>query len=323
MSKDPILEVKNLTTHYFTGKGEVKALDDVSFTLERGESLGVAGESGCGKSTLAFSLINQVQPPGRIVDGSINVNGMEVTTLSEKETREKLRWSKISYVFQGAMDIFTPIYTVGHQMEEPLKYHKGIDGEEAREICEDYLNEVNLDGSIFDRYPHELSGGQKQRVIIATALLLEPYVLIADEPTTSLDVVVEAQIMNLLKRLKKESSISMIFITHDLSILSEVSDKLNIMYAGKIAEIGDSSKIYNNPKHPYTEKLLASIPRLHKDTERLERIPGVPPDLIKPPSGCRFHPRCPYTKKICRDKVPELREVEGRNVACHRAGEVT
>lgn len=323
MRLDPVLDVKNLTTHYFTRNGEVQALDDISFKLSEGESLGIAGESGCGKSTLAYSLINQVQPPGRIVGGTVNVDGIDVTSLSETETREKVRWSKISYVFQGAMDIFTPVYTVGHQMEEPLKYHKGIKGEEAREICGDYLEEVNLDRSIFDRYPHELSGGQKQRVIIATALLLEPSVLIADEPTTSLDVVVEAKIMNLLKRLKRELGISMIFITHDLSILSEVSDKLCIMYAGKIAEIGDSKKIYNDPKHPYTEKLLASIPRLHEDFDRLERIPGVPPDLISPPSGCRFHPRCPYSDKICEREVPEIREVEEREVACHFAGEVT
>ncbi|MFP4005377.1 MAG: ABC transporter ATP-binding protein, partial [Candidatus Hadarchaeia archaeon] len=223
--KDEIaLSVRDLSTHYFTRSGEVQALDDVSFELRKGESLGVAGESGCGKSTMAYSLINQVQPPGRIVKGSVHVDGIDVTSLSEEETREKVRWKKISYVFQGAMDIFTPVYTVGHQMAEPLKYHRGIENDEARQICEEYLEEVNLDGSIFDRYPHELSGGQKQRVIIATSLILSPSVLIADEPTTSLDVVVEAQIMNLLKRLKKESGISMIFITHDLSILSEVSD---------------------------------------------------------------------------------------------------
>ncbi len=319
----PVLDVRNLTTHYFTRKGEVQALDDASFQLARGESMGVAGESGCGKSTMAFSLINQVQPPGRVVGGEVNIDGINTVELSETETREKVRWKRISMVFQGAMDILTPVYTVGHQMKEPLHYHKGITGNEAREKCEEYLGEVGLDTEIFTRYPHELSGGQKQRVIIATSLLLEPDVLIADEPTTSLDVVVEAQIMNLLKRLKKELGISMIFITHDLSILSEVSNKLSIMYAGKFAELGDADKIYNNPKHPYTEKLLASIPRLHKDVERLERIPGAPPNLVAPPSGCRFHPRCPYAEEVCQEEVPEPREVEGRKVACHFAGEVT
>ncbi len=320
---NPVLDVRNLTTHYFTRKGEVQALDDASFQLARGESMGVAGESGCGKSTMAFSLINQVQPPGRVVSGEVNINGINTVELSETETRQKVRWERISMVFQGAMDILTPVYTVGHQMKEPLHHHKGITGKEAREKCEEYLGEVGLDKEIFTRYPHELSGGQKQRVIIAMSLLLEPDVLIADEPTTSLDVVVEAQIMNLLKRLKKELGISMIFITHDLSILSEVSNKLSIMYAGKFAELGNAEKIYNNPKHPYTEKLLASIPRLHKDVKRLERIPGAPPNLVNPPSGCRFHPRCPYAEEVCQEEVPELKEVEGRKVACHFAGEVT
>lgn len=320
---DPVLRVVDLTTHYFTKKGEVRALDDAEFSLDAGQSMGVAGESGCGKSTMAFSLMNQVQPPGRIVGGEVNLDGIDLVKLSETEVRRKVRWKRISMVFQGAMDILTPVYTVGHQMKEPLYYHEGVTGDEAREKCESYLAEVGLDKEIFTRYPHELSGGQKQRVIIATSLLLEPSLLIADEPTTSLDVVVEAQIMNLLKRLKKELGISMIFITHDLSILSEVSNKLSIMYAGKSAELGDADKIYNNPKHPYTEKLLASIPRLHKDVDRLERIPGAPPNLVDPPSGCRFHPRCPYAEEVCRSDVPELREVEGRKVACHFAGEVT
>ncbi|MEF8797906.1 MAG: ABC transporter ATP-binding protein [Candidatus Bipolaricaulota bacterium] len=320
---DPVLDVRNLTTHYFTKKGEVQALDDANFSLNRSESLGVAGESGCGKSTMAFSLINQVQPPGRIVEGEVMIDGINAVQLSESDIRKKVRWKRISMVFQGAMDILTPVYTVGHQMKEPLHYHEGITGEEARKKCEDYLGEVGLDAEIFTRYPHELSGGQKQRVIIATSLLLEPTVLIADEPTTSLDVVVEAQIMNLLKELKKDLGISMIFITHDLSILSEVSNKLSIMYAGKFAELGNAEKIYNNPKHPYTDKLLASIPRLHKDVERLERIPGAPPNLVDPPSGCRFHPRCPYAEPKCQEEEPELREVEGRKVSCHFAGEVT
>lgn len=320
---DSVLEVNDLTTHYFTEKGEVQALDDVNFSLAKGESMGVAGESGCGKSTMAFSLINQVQPPGRIVDGEVKIDGIDSVSLSETEVRKQVRWKKISMVFQGAMDILTPVYSVGHQMKEPLQYHQGIKGDEARKKCERYLEEVGLDKEIFTRYPHELSGGQKQRVIIASSLLLEPTVLIADEPTTSLDVVVEAQIMNLLKRLKKELGISMIFITHDLSILSEVSNKLSIMYAGKFAELGDAEKLYNNPKHPYTEKLLESIPRLHKDVKRLEKIKGTPPNLVDPPSGCRFHPRCPYAKEKCKEEKPEIREVEGRKVACHFAEQVT
>ncbi|MEF8835525.1 MAG: ABC transporter ATP-binding protein [Candidatus Thermoplasmatota archaeon] len=317
MAQRTILEVDELCTHYLTQDGEVMALDDASFKLDKGESIGVAGESGCGKSTMAFSLLNQVQPPGQIMSGSIDLDGIEVTELSEKEARKKIRWNKISMVFQGAMEIMTPVYTVGHQMKEPLKYHKDITGQEARDICEEYLELVNLDGSIFDRYPHELSGGQKQRVIIATALLLEPDVVIFDEPTTALDVVVEARIMNDLKRLRRELDIAMIFITHDLSILAEISDKLAIMYAGWIVELGSADDIYTDPKHPYTEKLVAAIPDLHTDIDRLEYIPGVPPNLVEPPSGCRFHPRCHKAMEVCREKEPEVYDVGGVEVKCH------
>jgi len=316
MSEEAILTVDNLTTHYLTSEGEVQALDEASFQLKKGESIGIAGESGCGKSAMAFSLINLVQPPGQIMDGKIDIDGIDVTTLSESETRKKVRWNKISMVFQGAMEILTPVYSVGQQMEEPLKYHKDITGEKARKICERYLDLVDLDEGIYDRYPHELSGGQKQRVVIATALLLEPNVVILDEPTTALDVVVEARIMNDLKRLRKELDISMIFITHDMSILAEVSDQLAIMYAGWIVEVGPAMEIYKNPKHPYTQKLLAAIPRIHEDIDRLEYIPGVPPNLVDPPSGCRFHPRCPKAMEKCKKKVPDDYEVEGVKVKC-------
>ncbi len=317
MGERTVLDVDGLTTHYLTKDGEVMALDDASFQLDKGESIGIAGESGCGKSTMAFSLLNQVQPPGEIMSGSIDLDGIEVTDLSEKEARKKIRWNKISMVFQGAMEILTPVYTVGHQMEEPLKYHKDITGEEAKRICVRYLELVNLDEGIFDRYPHELSGGQKQRVIIATALLLEPDVVIFDEPTTALDVVVEARIMNDLKRLRKEMDIAMLFITHDLSILAEVSDKLGIMYAGWIVELGSANDIYKDPKHPYTEKLMAAIPDLRTDIDRLEYIPGVPPNLVDPPSGCRFHPRCHKAMEVCKEREPEVYDVDGVRVKCH------
>ncbi|MFO7991870.1 MAG: ABC transporter ATP-binding protein [Thermoplasmata archaeon] len=314
--KDTVLKVEDLSTHYFTSKGVVQALDDATFELKKGESIGIAGESGCGKSTLAFSILKQVQPPGRIVKGSINLDGIEVTKLSESQARKKIRWNKVSMVFQGAMDIMTPVYTAGQQMVEPLKYHRGIKGDKAKEICLKYLDLVNIEHGLFDRYPHELSGGQKQRIIIATALLLEPNVVILDEPTTALDVVVEAKIMNDLKRLKRELDNSMIFITHDLSILAEVSDLLMIMYAGWIVEFGSAKEIYRNPKHPYTQKLLAAIPSLHEDIDRLEYIPGVPPDLTSPPSGCRFYPRCPNAMEKCTKKEPGMYDVDGVKVKC-------
>jgi len=210
------------------------------------------------------------------------------------------------------------VYTVGYQMAEPLMYHKGVKKEDAMEKSTDYLELVGLSPDILTRYPHELSGGMKQRVVIAMALLLSPDLVICDEPTTALDVVVQAQIMNLLKRLKKELEISTIFITHDLSILAEVVDRLAIMYAGKFVEIGDSIKMYRNPVHPYTQKLLGAIPKLHEDLEKLEYIPGTPPNLIHPPSGCRFHPRCPYAMDICKKEEPKMKEVDADHfAACH------
>ncbi|NJE86076.1 ABC transporter ATP-binding protein [Thermococcus sp. CX2] len=305
-----VLEVKDLKMYYFTSKGVVKAVDNITFNLKKGEVLGLAGESGCGKSSLGFTLLGMPTPPGKIVGGSIKIDGREIVGLPEDVLRKEIRWQKISMIFQGAMNALNPVYTVGYQMIEPLLLHKGMDKEDALDRAQKYLELVGLPPDIVYRYPHELSGGMKQRVIIATALLLEPDVVIADEPTTALDVVVQAQIINLMKKLKKELGLSMIFITHDLSILAEISDRVAIMYAGKIIEIGDSEKIYYEPAHPYTQKLLAAIPRLHEDVEKLEFIPGQPPNLITPPKGCRFHPRCPYAMQVCKEQEPELKEID-------------
>ncbi|MBO8174072.1 MAG: ABC transporter ATP-binding protein [Thermococcus sp.] len=305
-----VLEVKDLKMYYFTSRGVVRAVDNVSFELKKGEVLGLAGESGCGKSSLGFTLMGMPTPPGKIVGGSVKIDGREIVGLPEDVLRREIRWQKISMIFQGAMNALNPVYTIGYQMIEPLIYHKGMEKEEALDRAMKYLELVGLSPEIVYRYPHELSGGMKQRVVIATALILEPEVVIADEPTTALDVVVQAQIINLMKKLKKELGLSMIFITHDLSILAEISDRVAIMYAGKIIEIGDSQKIYYEPAHPYTQKLLAAIPRLHEDVDKLEFIPGQPPNLIKPPSGCRFHPRCPYAMQVCREQEPELKEID-------------
>jgi len=305
-----VLEVKDLKMYYFTSRGVVRAVDNVSFELKKGEVLGLAGESGCGKSSLGFTLMGMPTPPGKIVGGSVKIDGREIVGLPEDVLRREIRWQKISMIFQGAMNALNPVYTIGYQMIEPLIYHRGMEKEEALDRAMRYLELVGLSPEIVYRYPHELSGGMKQRVVIATALILEPDVVIADEPTTALDVVVQAQIINLMKKLKKELGLSMIFITHDLSILAEISDRVAIMYAGKIIEIGDSQKIYYEPAHPYTQKLLAAIPRLHEDVDKLEFIPGQPPNLIKPPSGCRFHPRCPYAMQVCREQEPELKEID-------------
>ena len=312
----PLLEVKNLKTYFFTVRGVVRAVDNVSLTIEEGEVLGLAGESGCGKSTLGYSIMRLVPPPGRIVDGRIIFDGNDITRMSEHELRSKVRWKGISMVFQGAMNALNPVYTVGHQVAEPLIVHKGLTKREALEHVKKALKMVGLSPEIVRRYPHELSGGMKQRVVIAMAIILRPKLIIADEPTTALDVVIQAQIMNLFKKLKRELRSSMIFITHDLSLLSELSDKVAIMYAGKIVEIGPSEKIYTDPKHPYTQGLLRSIPRLH-GKEKITWIPGVPPDLRRPPPGCRFHPRCPYAMDICKKEEPPFIEIDpGRFVAC-------
>lgn len=313
-----LMKVTDLKTHFFTTRGVVRGVDGVTFTLGKGEVLGLAGESGCGKSTLGYSLMRLVPPPGRIVEGSIQLGDLELTSMDESTFRREIRWKRISMIFQGAMNALNPVYTIGYQMMEPFKYHTEISEEDARERIARQLELVGLDPEITSRYPHELSGGMKQRVMIAMSLLLHPDLVIADEPTTALDVIVQAQIINLLKKLKKELVLSLIFITHDLSILAEISDRIAVMYAGKMVEIGDSKRIYEDPKHPYTQKLLSAIPKVHEKVERLEFIPGAPPNLANPPAGCRFHPRCPYATKICMEKEPEKTVLdESREVFCH------
>ena len=318
---DNILTVENLKLYYYTSKGVVKAVDDISFTLKKGETLGLVGESGCGKTTTGFALLKMPTPPGKIVGGRIEVDGIDITPLRENEMRRNIRWEKISMVFQGAMNTLTPVYTIGKQMMETLQEHREMERDEARKRIEKYLNLVGLSGDIVKRYPHELSGGMKQRIAIATALFLEPKVIICDEPTTALDVIVQAQIINLLKDLKEKLDLSFIFITHDLATEAEVSDRIAVMYAGKIVEIGTNQQIYGEqgPCHPYTRNLLAATPRLHAKVSELSFIPGAPPDLLEPPSGCRFHPRCTLAMDKCKEEEPPLIEIEEEHmVACWR-----
>lgn len=311
-----MLEVRNLKTYFYTLKGVVRAVDDVSFELKRGEGLGIAGESGCGKSTLAYSLIRLVPPPGKIVEGEIIFKGRDVTKLSEEEFRKEVRWKGISMVFQGAMNALNPVYTIGDQIAEVLMLHQGYTKKEALETAGKLLQMVGIDPKRVRSYPHELSGGMKQRVVIAMALALNPPVVIADEPTTALDVVVQAQILNLMKRLKEELGISVILISHDLSVIAELADKIAIMYGGKIVEYGSSEAIYNNPLHPYTQALLGSIPRLKGEIKDLTWIPGQPPDLVKPPPGCRFAPRCRFAMEKCSQEPPMIEVEPGHKVAC-------
>mgnify|MGYP001164257531 FL=1 len=318
---DNILTVDNLKLYYYTSKGVVKAVDDISFSLKKGETLGLVGESGCGKTTTGFALLKMPTPPGKIAGGKIVLDGIDITPLRENEMRRNIRWEKVSMVFQGAMNTLTPVYTIGKQMMETLQEHREMEREESRKRIEKYLNLVGLSGDIVKRYPHELSGGMKQRIAIATALFLEPKVIICDEPTTALDVIVQAQIINLLKDLKEKLDLSFIFITHDLATEAEVSDRIAVMYAGKIVEIGTNQQIYGEqgPCHPYTRNLLAATPRLHAKVNELSFIPGAPPDLLEPPSGCRFHPRCTLAMDKCKEEEPPLIEIEKEHmVACWR-----
>ena len=317
MSSNVLLEVKDLYTYFYTTKGVVRAVDGVSFTLNKGEVLGIAGESGCGKSTLAYSIIRLVPPPGKIKSGEIYFMGENILKMDRETFRKKVRWKGISMIFQGAMNALNPVYTVGDQIAEVIMIHEGLSKREAYVRVYKLLSLVGIDPRRAHSYPHELSGGMRQRALIAMALALSPSLVIADEPTTALDVVVQAQIMNLLKKLQRDLKTSIILITHDLSLIAEIADKVAIMYAGKIVETGTSEQIYYNPQHPYTKGLLAGIPRIRGEITKLEWIPGVPPDLRNPPPGCRFAPRCKFKFEPCDKEEPPIIEIEpGHYVSC-------
>jgi len=299
------LDVSSLTTRYQTSQGQVHALEDVNFSLEQGESIGIAGESACGKSTLGLSLIRMIQG-GKIISGKIIFDGESILDLTESKFDNDYRWKKISMVFQGAMNSLDPVYTIKQQFIEVLKEHD-YEGDSEKLIL-DSIRSVNLNESVLKKYPHELSGGMKQRIIIAMALLLKPKFVIADEPSTALDVLIQAQIVNLLKKLKKEG-MSIMLITHDLAILSEIADKIGIMYGGGMIEFGSSQDIYKNPKHPYTKGLLESIPTLHGGKPKY--IKGNPPDLLSPKEGCKFIDRCPEAMEKCKKDPPRFKTDSG------------
>ena len=300
------ISIENLTTHYNTTNGSIHALEDVNFSLEKGESVGIAGESACGKSTLGLSLIRMI-PNGKIISGRIIFDGKSFLDIPDSEFDKKHRWKDISMVFQGAMNSLDPVFTIKDQFIELLKEHGHK--ENLEKIIFDSLSSVNLEKNILQKYPHELSGGMKQRVIIAMALLLKPQFVIADEPTTALDVLTQAQIINLFKKLKKDG-MTLMLISHDLSVLSEVAEKIGIMYGGKMVEFGRSSEIFENPKHPYTIGLLESIPRLH-GTKKPKFITGMPPNLLNPGEGCRFIDRCPEAMEKCKQSPPKISTESG------------
>ena len=299
-----LLSINGLFCKYPSSNGPVYAVDDVDFELDFGESLGIAGESACGKSTLGLSLMKMLS--GGKSTGQVIFDGDSLLDMPESQFDDKFRWKKISMIFQGAMNSLDPVFTIEQQFIEILKQHN-FDGN-SNELILDSIHSVNLSDDILKKYPHELSGGMKQRVIIAMALILKPKFVIADEPTTALDVLIQAQIMNLLKKLKK-NGMSFMMITHDLAVLSEIADKIGIMYGGQMVEFGSSKEIYKNPKHPYTQGLLESIPTLKGNIPKY--IPGTPPSLLDPPTECRFIERCPLAIEKCKKLPPKFKTDTG------------
>ncbi|HIE24144.1 MAG TPA: ABC transporter ATP-binding protein [Candidatus Korarchaeota archaeon] len=317
-----VLDVQDLKTYYSLINATVYAVDGVSFRVEEGEVFGLAGESGCGKTTIAKAIMRILPDNGYIAGGKIILDGADITSLSEEEAKE-FRWKKVSMIFQYAMNAFNPVLRVGDQIAEILIEKEGYSKEKAYKKVRELFTMVELEPSRIRDYPHEFSGGMRQRAIIAQALALNPKLLIADEPVTALDVVTQGKIIELLKRLQKDLNLSVLFITHDLSVIAEVSNRVGIMYAGNIVEIGDTVSVFKESLHPYTAKLIGAFPSILGEKKPLQFIPGAPPDLASPPKGCKFNPRCPYAKEICKREIPPLKEVEkGHFAACHFSGEL-
>jgi peptide/nickel transport system ATP-binding protein len=315
----PILDVQNLSTYYLTDRGPVRAAEGVSFDLDKGEAMGLAGESGCGKTTVALSLLKILPSNGQVVGGKILAKNIDIVKLSEAEMRKRVRWKIISMIFQGAMNAMNPLYKVGDQIVEAIKLHEPeVTRREAKERAAKLLEMVGIDASRVENYPHEFSGGMKQRALIAMSLCSNPEIVIADEPGTALDVIVQAQVLRLMIELKEKLNLSMIMISHDLSMIAEVCQKLAIMYAGHLVEYGDIVKLFKNPLHPYTVDLIESFPSIRAEKQEMVSIPGFPPNLLNPPSACRFHTRCKYAMDICRKETPKLVEVSPNHfAACH------
>ncbi|MEM1589133.1 MAG: ABC transporter ATP-binding protein [Candidatus Bathyarchaeia archaeon] len=313
-----LLKVENLRIYFKILRGEVRAVENVSFSLVKGQSLGLAGESGCGKTTTALSILRLLPSNAEIKEGRITYEGVDILRLKEEEFRRNYRWKKISLVSQGAMNALNPVMTVGDQIAEAIIIHEKVTKAEALERAEGLLDLVGVGRERVTRYPHELSGGMKQRAVIAMALACNPELIIADEPTTALDVITEAQVLGVMRELQKKLRLSLIVISHDLSMIAETCDSVAIMYAGQIVELGDVVSIYKETLHPYTQKLIGAFPSIVGEKTELSTISGFPPDLLNPPSGCRFHPRCQYAMDICRTEEPEMINVGKEHyVKCH------
>ena len=312
----PLLDVKGLCIDYKLQDSYVRAVDNVSFQIDQGEVLGLAGESGSGKSTIAHSIL-KILPRSARVSGSITVDGTEVVKMDDRSARG-YRWKVVSLVPQGSMNAFDPVITIGAQIVESIRVHRDVDKADAWRRTRELFSLVGIPESRAKGYPHEFSGGMKQRAAIAMALSLNPKLVILDEPTTALDVVIQRQVLGLLVRLKKELGISFLFVTHDLSVLSEIATKVAVMYAGRLAEISSSEALFASPQHPYSRALIHAIPTLSGDLSLVRSIPGVPANLLNLPAGCKFHPRCPEAFERCRSEEPHLLRIDnGSSVACH------
>ena len=315
---EPLIQIQELNVEYRTGRGAVRAVENVSFDLYPNEVFGLAGESGCGKTTVANAITRLLKPPAYITGGRIMFRDIDILRMSPEELRA-FRWDQLSIVFQSAMNALNPVLTIGNQIIDAMQAHQSISYEQARGQAKQLLRTVGIDVQRVDSYPHQLSGGMRQRAVIAIALALNPELIIMDEPTTALDVVVQKQILQEIKELRAQFGFSILFITHDLSLLVEISDRIGIMYAGKFVEAGPAHDIFSDPKHPYTDRLMNSFPTVHGPRRELLGIPGAPPDLIDPPAGCRFHPRCELAiAGECDQIIPPLIRIGGeRDVACH------
>ena len=317
-SEVPILEVNNLVMNYEIKTGMVSAVEDVSFTLPRGHSLGLVGESGCGKTSVALTLMRLAAANARVLGGEVKLDGENLLELSDEEMRQR-RWDDISMVFQGAMNSWNPVYTVGEQIREAMDLHwePKPTAAQARAKTEELFQLVGLNPEMIDRYPHEFSGGMKQRAVIAMALSCDPKLIIADEPTTALDVIVQEQILEELRKIQHDLWMSIIYISHDIAVIAEITDLMGVMYAGKLVEFGETADIFARPRHPYSWLILSSTPSITGPRRQLAPLEGEPPNLLDPPSGCRFHPRCPFATQRCVDEEPRLEEVEpGHQIAC-------
>jgi len=316
----PILKLDGVSTNYQTLRGWVRATENVSFEIARGEAMGLVGESGCGKTTIALSILKILPPGAKIRKGKILFDGADIVPFSDSKMRKEIRWKGISIIFQGAMNAMNPVFKVGDQIIEAIRLHEpDVSKEEALKRTEALLEMVGVEPSRVSNYPHEFSGGMRQRALIAMALACNPKLLIADEPGTALDVIVQAQVLQLMRDLKEKLGLSMMMISHDLSIVAEVCEKLAIMYAGNVAEYGDVESVFKEPLHPYTQGLIKAFPTIKGERQKLVSIPGQPPDLLNPPTGCKFHPRCPYAMDICKKENPQLKKQgPGEHyVACH------